>query len=142
MARRKTVAGEPKLGIAFLVKGRLFVASKPLAECEDWGEFKNYPGDHFQYWAELRRMKVVPAESKYEEHPRGRAVFNGNTGQFSLYLDRCIASKRRVVRRIISQLHLPADTLVASDPHYRCHKCLGKAEASFGVGAPHQDIDE
>jgi len=74
----------PKLGIVFLMKGRLFVASRLLADCEDLGEFKNYPGDHQGYWAELQNMRAVPTECEYDEVPRGRAVLNQATGKYSL----------------------------------------------------------
>jgi len=133
MTRRKSTVSRPKLGIVFMVKSQLFIASSPVIECEDYGDFTNYPGDHQHYWTELRKIRVVPAESEYEEHPRGRAVLNRKTGQFSLYLDRCILSKRKVVGRIVSQLHLPVDTLLATDPHYRCFKCLSKSAADSRV---------
>jgi hypothetical protein len=114
----------PQLGIVFLVKGKLLIASGPVSDGEDYGDFKNYPGDHPTYWTELQRAGAVPGDSEYEEHPRGRVVLNRKTGQYSLYLDRCILKKQNVVSRIVSQLHLPADTAVTTDPHYRCFKCL------------------
>jgi hypothetical protein len=121
----ETYANSTRLGIVYLVKGQLLVASSPLAGCEDGAGFKNYPGDHQHFWEELQQLRAVPPDYEYENFPRGRAVFNRGAGRFSLYLDRCILSKQKIVRRIISQLHLPANTIVADDPHYRCSKCLG-----------------
>jgi hypothetical protein len=114
----------PELGIVFLVRGKLLIASSPVSEGEDYGDFKNYPGGHPSYWTELQRAGAVPRDSEYEEHPRGRVVFNRKTGQYSLYLDRCILNKPNLVSRIMSKMHLPADTVMATDPHYRCFKCL------------------
>lgn len=126
----RQIAPTPKLGIAFLVKGRLFIASSALTDCENWAEFKNYPGGHPRYWVELQRKGLAPLDSEYDEHPRGRVVLNAKTGQFSLYLDRCILRKQKLVRTILSRLHLPANTLIATDPHYRCQKCLGRGTRS------------
>lgn len=114
----------PELGIVFLVNGELLIASIPVSEGENYGDFKNYPGGHPSYWAELQRVGTVCRNSEYEEHPRGRVVFNRKTGRYSLYLDRCISKNQNVVSRIISKMHLPADTLMATDPHYRCLECL------------------
>ena len=124
MKKRKIKARTPALGIMFLVDGRLFIASSPLAECQDFGDFKNYPGGHPHYWTKLRKLRAVPTDSEYEEYPPGRAVFDRKTRHFSLYLDRCILLKPRVVIRILSKLDLPAHTAVATDPQYRCPECL------------------
>ena len=116
----------PRLGIFFLVGRRLHVASCEVAECEAYGESLNFPGSHIRYWAELRRARLVPDDSEYDEYPRGRAVLDRRSGRASLYADRCILRRGELVARILRQLRLPAGTGIATDPHYRCPRCLGR----------------
>jgi hypothetical protein len=116
----------PELGIVFLVSGKLLIASSPVSEGENYGDFKNYPGGHPRYWTELQREGTVPGDSEYADHPRGRVVFNRKAGRYTLYLDRCILKKQNIVSRIIRKMHLPSDTVVTTDSHYRCFKCLGQ----------------
>ena len=125
MKKHGITARTPKLGIIFLVNRQLFIANCSLSKCEDGDEFKNYPGDHQHYWAELQNERHVSIDCEYEKYPRGRVVLNRRTGKYSLYLDRCILRNRMLVSRILSQLCLPRNTLLATDPHYRCFKCLG-----------------
>src|SRR5581483_5578277 len=99
---KKEKSRMPRLGIVFLVRSRLFVASKLLDACEKSGEFTNYPGDHQPYWTQLQKTGAVPMECEYEEFPRGRAVLNQLSGKYSLYLDRCILRNRKLVTRILS----------------------------------------
>ncbi len=106
------------------MEDKLLVVSVPVSEGENYGDFKNYPGGHPGYWTELQRAGAVPGDSEYEEHPRGRVVLNRKTGQYSLYLDRCILARQNLVSRIISELRLPGETIVATDAHYRCVKCV------------------
>jgi hypothetical protein len=136
MGKPRVITPTPQLGIVFLVKGKLLIASSPVDEGENYGDFKNYPGDHRRYWSELQKMGIVSVDSEYEEHPRGRVVLNRKTGQYSLYLDRCILRRPSTVSRIISKLHLPANAVVATDPHYRRAKCLGRGTTSFSAVGP------
>jgi hypothetical protein len=67
----------------------------------------------------------VPTDVEYEEHPRGRVVFNTETDRFRIYADRCILKRLSVIGRIIKMMHLRADeTDVNTDDHYRCALCL------------------
>jgi len=43
--------------------------------------------------------------------------------------DRCITRNKRLVARIMSGLHLPKNTNVETDSHYRCAACMGKKPA-------------
>jgi hypothetical protein len=61
---------------------------------------------------------------EYEEAPRGRVVYNAISHQFTLLADECILRDKKMVRMIISELHLPSDTRTGSDDHYRCFRCL------------------
>jgi hypothetical protein len=112
------------VGIFWLVGKRLVLAGTPLDQAQSYGECKNFPISHIDYWAELQRDGSVPPEMEYEEAPRGRIVYNTTTQQFTLMADRCILGNAMVVRKILSQLHLPTNTKLDTDYHYRCSRCL------------------
>jgi hypothetical protein len=123
-SRRKTAksATEPRLGIFWLVKGKLLIDSVALAECEKYGDHLNYPGSHIRVWERLQKVGIAPVESLYEEYPRGRAV-RSSTG-FSLLADRCILNRKDLIAAIKKELYLPKQTSLGTDPHYRCFQCL------------------
>jgi len=117
--KRKAV--EPAVGIFFLVGSKLFFERTPLVEAGVYANCKIHEGDHVQYWDNLLRDRVVP-ESEYDEHPRGRVVFNTKTGQFVVYADSCILRKAGLIAKVKRELQLPRRTKTATDSHYRCPK--------------------
>jgi hypothetical protein len=114
-------ATEPRLGIFWLVNGKLLIDSAPLSECEKYGDHLNYPGSHIHVWEQWRQVGKAPVESEYEEFPRGRVMY-GTT--FALLADRCILKHKDLIARIKVELHLPKTTALGTDPHYRCFRCL------------------
>jgi hypothetical protein len=121
------LSAEPAVGIIYLVKGNLWIDGTPVSKAGDYGEFKIHENDHIRYWDQLMRTGSVPKLSEYEEHPRGRVVYNTKTRQYTLYLDRCILGKKAVVQRIIREMRLPGkQTATATDSHYRCFRCLAQ----------------
>lgn len=117
---RKTEV-ESRLGIFWLVDGKLLIDSAPLSECEQYGDHLNYPGSHIDVWERWKHIGRAPAESEYEEFPRGRVMY-GTT--FTLLADRCILKRKDVIATIKDELHLPKKTMLGTDPHYRCFHCL------------------
>ena len=116
----------PKVGIFWLVKGKLLFDSTPVDDAEPYGDCKNHPRGHIDRWRQMQMTEVVPSDVEYEEPPRGRCVFNVKVDKFTILADRCILKKPNLVKKIISELQLPADkTKTDTDPHYRCYKCLG-----------------
>jgi len=115
---------EPMVGIFWLIGKRLVVDTTPLSRAGDYGEFKIHDGDHVTFWSAMEERGEVPRGSDYEEHPRGRVNYNTRTRQFTLFLDPCILRQKSVVQKIMSLMHLPADTLLSRDGHYRCFRCL------------------
>ena len=103
---------------------RLIIDTTALSEAGKYGDFKIYDGDHVTLWAEMERRGEVPPGSDYEEHPRGRVNFNTKTQRFNLFLDRCILRKKDVEKRLMRLMHLPDDTALSADDHYRCFQCL------------------
>ena len=112
------------VGIFWLVGKRLIIDTLPLSKAGTYGDFKIYEGDHVTFWSGMEERGEVPRGSDYEEHPRGRVNFNARTERFTLYLDRCILRQKRVVKKLMSLMHLPDDTTLSTDGHYRCFRCL------------------
>jgi len=115
---------EPRLGIFWLVDGKLLSDSAPLSECEQYGDHLNYPGSHIEVWEQWRQVGKAPAESEYEEYARGRVMCDIETKKFTLLADRCILKRKDLIAAIKNELHLPKKTTLGTDPHYRCYTCL------------------
>jgi hypothetical protein len=115
---------EPRVGIFWLVGKRLITDSTPLTKAEPYGTALGHTTSHIDHWTGLQHAGAVPAEVEYEEPPRGRVVFDGREQRFYLMADRCILGRRDVVAEIMEAMHLPDDTVLATDDHYRCFHCL------------------
>jgi hypothetical protein len=76
------------------------------------------------YWTKQQSKGALPRDIEYEEAPRGRVTYNTVKREFYLMADRCILKEKAIVTRIRNEMHLPANTIVDTDPHYRCSKCL------------------
>jgi len=125
---KRNRTGTPQVGIIFVVEGNIWIDAIPLTEAADYGEFKIHERGHDKYWDQLLGMAMV-AGSEYDEHPRGRVVYNTKQRQYTLYLDRCILRDRDLVKRIMAKMNLPLKaTRTATDGHYRCPACLHRAE--------------
>lgn len=114
----------PMVGIFWLLGSRAIVDSTSVEQAGNYGDFKIHEGDHLAVWTALQGKDSVPTDSDYEEYPRGRVVFNRKTGAFTLYADRCILRKKTFIAKLLSLMHLPATTELATDEHYQCYKCL------------------
>jgi hypothetical protein len=122
-------AGLPQVGIVFVVKGKPFIDGTPITEAESYEHFKIHGRDHHQYWQQLQQMKAVPAEVEYDEVSRGRVACDTKTREFTLLLDRCILTNKKLVSDIMLQMKLPFEsTETSTDSHYRCPKCLPKRD--------------
>ena len=119
---------EPQVGIFWLVGTRLIIDTVPLSKASEYADFKIFAGNHISIWDELEKRGEVPRDTEYEELPRGRANFNIKTQQFYLFLDRCILRKKDVVKKLMRLLHLPENTMLSTDVHYRCFRCLAKEQ--------------
>jgi hypothetical protein len=123
---------EPRVGIVWLVGNNIIIDSTAISEAGKYGDFAIHEGDHVTHWAEMERRGEVPRDSDYEEHPRGRVNFNTKTHRFTLYADACILREKSVVKKLLLLMHLPEDTALSTDEHYRCFRCLaGKRQCSI-----------
>ncbi len=124
MTQPHTEHPEPHVGIFWLIGTRIIFDTTPLSAAGKYGDFKIHDGDHVTHWAAMEKRGEVPRDTDYEELPRGRVVFDERGQRFTLYADRCILRKQGVVKKLLRLLHLPHDTALSTDPHYRCYKCL------------------
>jgi hypothetical protein len=115
---------EARLGIFWLVNGRLLHDSVPLSESEQRGDYLDYPASHLDKWTEWLRSGKAPAESEYDEFPRGRITHDAKNNHFNLFADTCILKRKDLIAAIRNEFHLPKRTSLGTDPHYRCHRCL------------------
>lgn len=120
---------EPELqpgmvGIFWLVKNRLLMRASSLDEAEAYGECLVHGQSHIRCWEALKHTGEVSQDSEYDDFPRGRVTFNTREELFYLFADNCIRRSSTRIARIIRFMHLQSNTVVASDLHYRCPKCL------------------
>jgi hypothetical protein len=115
---------EPHVGIFWLIDGKLIIDTTPVSKAEAYSTALNHPTSHIDYWTGLQRTGAVLPEVEYEEFPRGRVVFDGREQRFHLMADKCILRRRDVVTGIVEAMHLPVDTKLSTDSHYRCPRCL------------------
>jgi hypothetical protein len=128
--KRHAPADVPRVGIFWLLNGKLIIDSMPLGEAEPYGDHLTHPRSHIDVWGQWRLGGKVPDESEYEEFPRGRVMYHTKTRRFALLADRCILRDEDLVSRIIAELHLPGETTdKKSDEHYRCSSCLRVRES-------------
>jgi len=64
---------EPRLGIFWLVGGKLLMESAPLSAAEPYGGQLTHPRSHSELWRQHQRAGAVPADMDYDQPPRGRA---------------------------------------------------------------------
>jgi len=126
MTKSEQKNDSPMVGIFWLIGEHLIIDTTPLSEAGNYGEFKVYDSDHVSLWSEMEKRGEVPRDSAYEEHPRGRVNYNTKTEKFTLFTDRCILQKKDVVKKLMLLMHLPADTKILTDGHYRCFRCLAE----------------
>lgn len=111
---------EPEVGIFFIVGDELFRNSTPLSEAERSGDdTRIHPGNHRDFWEEMRRENSLLSNVPYDFYPRGRVLFNEKEGRFWVYLDQTTRKDRGMIVNILSEFHLPQDkTKIRCDPQY------------------------
>jgi hypothetical protein len=107
-----------------VVRGKLLIDSTSLGQAEAYGDNLTHPRGHIEVWEQFQQKGLVFPEMEYEEHPRGRVMFNTKTQRFLLLADRCILRDKSIVSKIMSELKLSKGTETGTDEHYRCPTCL------------------
>jgi hypothetical protein len=124
MTNKTAKSEQPLVGIFWLVGGRLILDTSPLREAEPYGDCLGHRASHHQCWAKLQVAGVIGPDLEYDDFPRGRVTANAKTNKFFLLLDRCIRNDKGKVAKIMMSMHLPKDTIIDTDLHYRCPTCL------------------
>jgi hypothetical protein len=122
--RKRPKPVEPRLGICWLLQGKLLFDSLPLSESAQYHKYRIYPGSHIAVWEEWQRLGKAPTESEYEEFPRARLTYDTSTKIFTLLADQCILQRKDVIATIREEFHLPKRITLGTDSHYRCFHCL------------------
>ncbi len=120
---------QPHVGIFWLLEGKLLIDSMPLNQAEPYGYHLTHPRNHLEVWTWFQQSGAVPADVEYEELPRGRVVYNTNTGQFTLLADKCILNEKKTIGKVITEMKLPENTRTERDDHYRCAVCLSRSHS-------------
>lgn len=119
---------EPRVGIFWLYNGQLIIDSTPVSQAEPYADSLGHATGHIDHWALLQQSGAVPSEVEYEQHPRGRVVYDKRQETFHLLADKCILDRRDLITKIKYELHLPKGTKLGTDAHYRCYRCLNGAD--------------
>ena len=115
---------QPLVGIFWWFGGRLIIDASPLSEAEPYGDCLTHSKSHIDFWTEQQSKGALPRDIEYEEASRGRVTYNVKAQLFYLMADRCILNDKTKVAAIKKAMYLPANTIVDTDSHYRCSKCL------------------
>jgi len=126
-ARSKKKIG-PQVGIFWFIAGKLLIDRTPLGEAEEYGDFLTHPRGHAEVWEQYAQNGTVLPETEYEQFPRVRVMYNTKANLFTLLADRCILQRKTLVTQIKGELHLPNNTEIRGDNHYRCSACLNDSE--------------
>ncbi len=114
---------QPLVGIFWLLGDRLILDTSPLSDAEPYNVCLTHHHSHIDFWSEQQRTGALPREIEYEESPRGRVTYNTRLRTYYLLADRCILKDPATVARIMAAMHLPANTIADTDPHYICPGC-------------------
>src|SRR4051812_22917664 len=83
---RRTIDSAPRVGIFYLVRGKLFIEGSLLSDAEPYGSSITHPRAHTQMWRELVEAGQVE-RAPYEENPRGRVNYHRDSERFTLMAD-------------------------------------------------------
>lgn len=119
----------PFVGLFWEVGGQLVAAGVPLARADRYGDCLTFEGGHAEYWeawagagAGVLRRRGLPLAiiaTEYDDHPRGRVVFDQCADAFIIYADRRLhaAAKVSAIRCRFGLDGLACH--VRADSHYR-----------------------
>ncbi len=120
-------ARAPEVGIFFVINGRVLGWGDPVRELHSYNGFYDSPLTHMEYFDELvdvfPELKLSHLDD-YALFPRGRVIYNENTGRFKVFADRCILKDEHLKALVLEEFSLPKDkTDWEWDEHYTCKDC-------------------
>lgn len=106
-----------KVGLFFVVNGKILFHGCELDKAQNYGDFKIYDKSHYDVWEKhyYKRYKV-----DYDYFPRGRITYNKKQKCFWLYKDSCIEEK--LLKDWIKEFGYQK-IIEKEDEHYKCHSC-------------------
>jgi hypothetical protein len=105
-----------RVGLFFVVEGRVFLYACPLDRASWYGNFLTYPFSHDAVWGKALRARH---KVDFDYYPRGRIVYDVPNGKYTVYHDRCCER----AARLIGERLAPRPVEYALDEHYQCHGC-------------------
>lgn len=116
---RSRAEHHPRIGIFWFLNTKLLSLVLPLEEGTTVGAFVDCPQNHADYWATFQRLLSPRLRGlEYFEIPRGRVLFNKESGSSVVYLDK-VLMKPKFTDKIRKRFQLPKPyTRFRSDPHY------------------------
>ena len=113
-----------KIGIFYLIKGRILSEAVSVSTIEPSGAVRAYPRQHHELWSELQKKDPDLNELDCYALPRGRVRYNEKNKKFEITADQHILEVERFINRIIQEFHLKkSDIELKEDENYRCSIC-------------------
>jgi hypothetical protein len=114
----------PKLGIFYLVNGRIISETADASTVGPSGSILFYPRQHYELWSQLQKEDHDIGDLDCYALPRGRISFNVKTNRFQVLADWHILENTTLIERILRDFGLEsADTDFREDEQYRCSLC-------------------
>ena len=107
---------EGRVGLFFVVDGRIILYACPLERAARYGDYLDYPHSHDAMWRKLQQTKYGV---DFDSYPRGRVVFSVPENRYVISHDRCCA----VAARLLVRSYAPGRADSRTDEHYQCHSC-------------------
>lgn len=108
-----------RVGLFFVVEGRVILYACPLSKAGRYGDFLDYPHSHDEIWEAKQRAQH---RVDFDYYPRGRIVYDTLGDRYTIYHDRCC----RKAAEMIGSRYAPAKVQYSHDEHYQCRKCNPK----------------
>lgn len=116
--KRGGASREPKIGIFWVIKGKVVGLAIPMTEVEPFGDFVDVDVAHADYWEGKKTQWGHPYE-EYFEVPRGRVLFSVKEKVFRIISSSKILGNQRLLEKINGFFCLNAQkTTIMQDLHY------------------------
>ena len=127
---REVSADTPRIGIfwLYLNDGKVqvfFSIVESLEFGQDYGDYVVSTKEHYVLWENLKRHKLAPLTSQYEDLPRGRVAYDKSRKQYVVFHGKYITAMPGIKETIKSEFKLKSNTRWESDLHYHGFKRWG-----------------
>ncbi len=103
------------VGPFFYINGQIKALKMDYTDGNFTDEFINHPTSHFDYF----NLYNLDSTLDYGNFPRGRVIFNNETNEFYLYIDKELLDKKEIINGIKKLYNLTSsNVLILKDEHY------------------------